>query len=409
MYECWKQDPKSVHESWDSYFRNNGNRTSNLQSESDDITAYTTIVQVQNILTAYRRFGHFHASIDPLGSKRKPRTELDLSNFNFTQADLPRNIRIRSLARIGETVDENYTLADLLSNLKATYCGVVGIEFMHIPSVVQCDWIRNRVEKNVFTASDEDNDIFAQSNESRLEILEKLIEATQFEEFLQSKFSDKRFGCDGGESFITGVNTLVQIACSLGIEDIVIGMAHRGRLNILSNVLGKPYQTIFREFMIGTTSSDDASGDVKYHLGVSCDRSSKTADGKDATVHTVLVANPSHLEAVNPVVEGKVAAKQEEKGGDKSKVVSLLIHGDGSFAGQGIVYETITMSGLPKYTTGGTIHVIVNNQVSFTTDPIDARPTDYCTDVAIPNGAPIFHVNGDEPDAVNWAFKTYVQ
>ena len=264
---------------------------------------------------------------------------------------------------------------------------------MHIQERDQCDWIRERFEtptKYTFPAED------------RIRILDRLAWADHFERFLNTKYKTKRFGLDGCESLIPGLKALIDTASDLGVNSIVIGMPHRGRLNVLANVVRKPLKVIFNEFNGGVVTAElgdeySPSGDVKYHLGTSYDRPTRS----QKRVHLSLVANPSHLEAVDPVVEGKTRAKQHYANDtERSQVMPIIMHGDAAFAGQGVVYETLHLSCLKNYTTGGTIHVIVNNQIGFTTDPKSSRSSLYCTDVAKTIGAPIFHVNGDDPEAV---------
>jgi len=402
MYSAWKQDPKSVHPAWNEFFLSSP--SSSLAPK--EVEEHRLAVRTQQLVRAYRVFGHYHAKLDPLGLVQRPqRRELQLDTYGLTPEDLDRVIPTldakTSLTGYGSE-SESYTLKDLIKNLEASYCGSVGVEYMHIQDRDQCNWLRSRVELNV-VGKETSSSLYTPSKEDRINCLDRLLWATRFEEFLQQKFSDKRFGCDGAETMIPGIKTLVDHAAALGVQGVGIGMAHRGRINILANVVRKPLENIFVEFQAGTqTMGSKASGDVKYHLGVSYLRPTR----KGQEIYLSLLANPSHLEAVNPVVEGKVAAKQYYSGdAKKDKWLSLLIHGDGSFAGQGVVFESLMLSGLPKYTTGGTVHVIVNNQVSFTTDPADARPGEYCTDVALTNEAPIFHVNGDDPDAVCWVFQ----
>lgn len=285
------------------------------------------------------------------------------------------------------------TIRDVLKRVRETYCGTIGVEYMHIQERDQCDWIRERFEtptKYTFPAAD------------RVHILDRLAWADHFERFLQNKYSTaKRFGLDGCETLIPGVKALIDTASDLGVNSIVIGMPHRGRLNVLANVVRKPLKVIFNDFNNGVVTPEfdeySPSGDVKYHLGTSYDR--PTRSGK--MVHLSLMANPSHLEAVDPLVEGKTRAKQHYSNDtDRSQVMPIIMHGDAAFSGQGVVYETLHLSCLKNYTTGGTIHVIVNNQIGFTTDPKSSRSSLYCTDVAKTIGCPIFHVNGDDPEAV---------
>lgn len=303
------------------------------------------------------------------------------------------------------TEGTSMTLGQIDQRLKETYCNTVGVEYMHIQDSEKCNWIRTKVESL---------NKMEESKEKKMHIMERLAFSDIFEKFLGNKYNTtKRFGLDGAEALIPGLKSMVDRSTELGVEHIVLGMPHRGRLNVLSNVIRKPIQQIFKEFQ-GTHIDLDKydhenvdwsmSGDVKYHLGTSYDR--KYPDGRQ--IHLSLVANPSHLEAVDPVVEGKVRAKQFYLGNDEAsmkKVMPLLLHGDAAFSGQGVIYETLNLSQVPSYSTGGTIHVVVNNQVGFTTDPSASRSSNYCTDIGKMLDIPIFHVNSDDPLAVVRVFE----
>jgi 2-oxoglutarate dehydrogenase E1 component len=341
------------------------------------------------LIRAYRVMGHLAADLDPLGlTERKIHKELRPETYGFTDADLDRPIFIDKVLGL-----EIATVRDILKILRRTYCRQVGVEFMHITSPAQKSWIQERIEGR-------DKDINF-TNEGKRAILNKLIEAETFEKFADIKYTGtKRFGLDGGESMVPALEQIIKRGGQLGVKEIVIGMAHRGRLNVLSNVMGKPHRAIFNEFKGGSYKPDDVegSGDVKYHLGASSDRA---FDGNN--VHLSLTANPSHLEIVDPVVLGKVRAKQDQHGckpGERTPVMPLLIHGDAAFAGQGVVAECFGLSGLKGHRTGGSIHFIINNQIGFTTAPRHSRSSPYCSDVAKMVEAPIFHVNGDNPEAV---------
>jgi 2-oxoglutarate dehydrogenase E1 component len=341
------------------------------------------------LIRAYRAMGHLAADLDPLGlAERKKHRELRPDFYGFTEADLDRPIFIDKVLGL-----ETATIREILRILKRTYCRHVGVEFMHITNPAQKSWIQERIEGR-------DKDI-AFTPEGKRAILNKLIEAEVFEKFADVKYTGtKRFGLDGAEAMIPALEQIIKRGGQLGIKEIVIGMAHRGRLNVLGNVLHKPYRAIFNEFRGGSFKPDDVegSGDVKYHLGASSDRS---FDGND--VHLSLTANPSHLEIVDPVVLGKVRAKQDQHGcrpGERTPVLPLLIHGDAAFAGQGVVAECFGLSGLRGHRTGGSLHFIINNQIGFTTSPRFSRSSPYCSDVAKMVEAPIFHVNGDDPEAV---------
>ncbi|MBS0243006.1 MAG: 2-oxoglutarate dehydrogenase E1 component, partial [Proteobacteria bacterium] len=341
------------------------------------------------LIRAYRVMGHLVADLDPLGLvERKRHEELRPETYGFTEADLDRPIFIDKVLGL-----ETATVRQILKILRRTYCRQIGVEFMHITSPAQKRWLQERIEG-------ENKDIRF-TNEGKRAILNKLIEAEGFEKFCDVKYTGtKRFGLDGGESLIPALEQIIKRGGQLGLKEIVFGMAHRGRLNVLANVMAKPLRAIFNEFKGGSYKPDDVegSGDVKYHLGASSDRE---FDGNK--VHMSLTANPSHLEIVDPVVLGKVRAKQDQLGckpGERDPVLPLLIHGDAAFAGQGVVAECFGLSGLTGHRTGGSIHFVINNQIGFTTNPRYSRSSPYCTDVAKMVEAPIFHVNGDNPEAV---------
>jgi 2-oxoglutarate dehydrogenase E1 component len=358
-------------------------------SPAASLRATQDSIRALMLIRAYRVMGHLAADLDPLGlSERKVHKELRPETYGFTEADLDRPIFIDKVLGL-----EMATVRDILKILRRTYCRHIGVEFMHITSPAQKSWIQERIEGK-------DKDI-AFTNEGKRAILNKLIEAEAFEKFADVKYTGtKRFGLDGAEAMAPALEQIIKRGGQLGIKEIVIGMAHRGRLNVLANVMGKPHRAIFNEFKGGSFKPDDVegSGDVKYHLGASSDRA---FDGNN--VHLSLTANPSHLEIVDPVVLGKVRAKQDQHGckpGERTPVLPLLIHGDAAFAGQGVVAECFGLSGLKGHRTGGSIHFIINNQIGFTTAPRHSRSSPYCSDVAKMVEAPIFHVNGDNPEAV---------
>ncbi len=341
------------------------------------------------LIRAYRVMGHLVADLDPLGiSERKVHKELRPETYGFTEADLDRPIFIDKVLGL-----ETATVRQILRILRRTYCRKIGVEFMHITSPVQKAWIQERIEG-------EEKDITF-TNEGKKAILNKLIEAETFEQFCHTRYTGtKRFGLEGAEAMVPALEQIIKRGGQLGVKEIVIGMPHRGRMNVLANVMSKPMRAIFNEFRGGSFKPDDVegSGDVKYHLGASSDR-----EFDNNRVHLSLTANPSHLEIVDPVVLGKVRAKQDQHGcepNDRTPVLPLLIHGDAAFAGQGVVAECFGLSGLRGHRTGGSIHFIVNNQIGFTTNPRYSRTSPYCSDVAKMIEAPIFHVNGDDPEAV---------
>ncbi len=354
---------------------------------SDLRAATLDSIRALMLIRAYRVRGHLEAKLDPLGLKPiEAHPELNPKSYGFTDADMDRPIFINYVLGL-----ETATLREIMEKVRATYCGPIGVEFMHIQDPEQKAWIQERIEsiqnQTQFTAN------------GKRAILERLTAAETFEKFLDKKYTGtKRFGLDGGEALIPALEQILKRGGQLGLEEVVIGMPHRGRLNVLANFMGKPFAAIFSEFQGGAAHPEDVggSGDVKYHLGTSSDRE---FDG--IPIHLSLTANPSHLEAVDPVVVGKVRAKQQQRGdGDRTKVMGLLMHGDAAFAGQGLVAETLDLSELRGYRIGGTIHFIVNNQIGFTTNPINSRSGPYCSEVAKIIQAPIFHVNGDDPESV---------
>ncbi|KAJ0044327.1 hypothetical protein Pint_06241 [Pistacia integerrima] len=395
LQRAWEADPNSVDESWDNFFRNFVGQ----DATSPGISGQTIHESMRLLLLvkSYQVNGHMKTKLDPLGlEEREIPDDLNPAFCGFTEADLDREFFL-GVWRMAGFLAENrpvQTLRSILTRLEQAYCRSIGYEYMHIADHEKCNWLRDKIETPTPT----------QYNRQRREvILDRLIWSSQFENFLATKWTTaKRFGLEGGETLIPGMKEMFDRAADLGVENIVIGMPHRGRLNVLGNVVRKPLRQIFSEFSGGTKPVDEVglytgTGDVKYHLGTSYDR--PTRGGK--RIHLSLVANPSHLEAVDPVVVGKTRAKQYYSNDvDRTKNMAVLIHGDGSFAGQGVVYETFHLSALPNYTTGGTIHIVVNNQVAFTTDPRAGRSSQYCTDVAKALNVPIFHVNGDDMEAV---------
>ncbi len=339
------------------------------------------------IIRAYRIRGHLIADLDPLRLVApEPHPELKPETYGFGPADMDRPIFLDNVLGLSTA-----SMRQIIEILKRTYCGTFALQYMHISDPAQSAWLKERIEgygKEIsFTRA------------GRRAILNKLVEAEGFEKFLQVKYTGtKRFGLDGGEALIPAMEQIIKRGGALGVEDIVIGMPHRGRLSVLANVMEKPYRAIFNEFQGGSYKPEEVegSGDVKYHLGASSDRE---FDGNQ--VHLSLTANPSHLEAVNPVVLGKVRAKQAQLNDtERTKVLPILLHGDAAFAGQGVVAECFGLSGLKGHRTGGTIHIVVNNQIGFTTAPMYSRSSPYPTDIALMVEAPIFHVNGDDPEAV---------
>jgi 2-oxoglutarate dehydrogenase E1 component len=363
-------------------------------STADVERATRDSIRALMLIRAYRARGHFHANLDPLGLQPpNDEEELNPGTYGFGEADLDRPIFLDKVLGL-----EFGTIRQIIAILRRTYCQTLGVEFLHISDGAQKGWIQERIEgphkEITFT------------REGKRAILNKLVEAEGFEKFCDVKFTGtKRFGLDGGESMIPALEQIIKRGGALGVRDIVIGMAHRGRLNVLAQVMGKPHRAIFHEFKGGSSTPNEieGSGDVKYHLGASSDR-----EFDQNKVHLSLTANPSHLEIVDPVVLGKVRAKQDQLGAtreDRTMVMPLLIHGDASFAGQGVIAECLGLSGLRGHRTGGSVHFIVNNQIGFTTNPRYSRSSPYPSDVAKMIEAPIFHVNGDDPEAVVFAAK----
>lgn len=355
---------------------------------------------MQLLIRAYQVRGHHVANLDPLHiadadlSSRVP-PELTLEHYGWTEEDLKKEFKLSSgiLPRfVGHVPGDKMTLAGIIDELKEMYCHHIGVQYVHISDRGQCDWIRERVE--IPTQ-------WKYSTEEKRMILDRTMWSELFEKFIASKYpNEKRFGLEGCESLVPGMKALIDRSVDAGVKSIVIGMPHRGRLNVLGNVIRKPIEAILNEFAGPADSDDSGGGDVKYHLGANYVR--PTPSGKKVSLS--LVANPSHLEAEDPVVLGKTRAIQHFEGdeADHTTAMGVLLHGDAAFAGQGVVYETMGMQNLPMYGTGGTIHLIVNNQIGFTTDPRFARSTPYPSDLAKAIDAPIFHVNGDDVEAVNF-------
>ena len=414
QYESWLEDPSSVVEHWRNYFEQlpvvNGVAQDTAhskireqfyqiakQSRSGLATPAVDAnldherkqVRVQQLINAYRMRGHQWAHIDPLEDDHSERTqvrEMELRENGLYQADMDVLFNTGNLHG-----PEQDTLRNIVSRLEKIYCGSIGIEYMHMLDTTQKLWLRNKME------SVEGKPSF--DFETRKWLLERLTAAEGIEKYLHSKYvGQKRFSLEGGESLIPMMSEMVRRAGAAGIKEAVIGMAHRGRLNVLVNLLGKKPADLFSEFE-GIHSAESSQGDVKYHQGFSSD-----VETEGGRMHVTLAFNPSHLEIVGPVVEGSVRSRQDRRRGDGSQVMPIVIHGDAAFAGQGVVMETFNMAYVRGYTTHGTIHIVINNQVGFTTsNPLDNRSTIYCTDVAKMIGAPILHVNGDDPEAVFYA------
>ena len=401
LYQQYQQDPKSVDPEWRNFFEGfefskedytqvSANKTDAGLPENFVPEQFQKELAVSNLIGAYRQRGHMFAKTNPVRPRRKHDGPIDLENFGLSVADLDTEFHVGSRIGLGTA-----TLREIYELLEQTYCGSIGVEYKFVRTLEIITWLEQKMESCRNTPNF--------SREEKIELLRKTNEAVAFESFLHTKFvGQKRFSLEGGESIIPALDTVVEYGAELGVEEFVIGMAHRGRLNVLANVLGKTYNDIFAEFEGKAFGSDGFAGDVKYHMGYSSDK--KVRSGK--SVHLSLTPNPSHLEAVNPVVEGISRAKIDQyHDGNVNKLVPILIHGDHSLAGQGIVYEVLQMSQLPGYGTGGTVHLVINNQVGFTADYVEGRSSTYCTDVAKTILSPVFHVNADDIEAVVYVIK----
>jgi 2-oxoglutarate dehydrogenase E1 component len=398
LYQQYRQDPNSVAPDWKQFFEGfdfalaqyPSKVGANGQAKTADIGAVQKEINVLNLITAYRVRGHLFAKINPILPRPDYKPNLDLSNFNLSEADLDTPFHAGSEVGLGTA-----KLRDIIAHLQQTYCGPIGVEyrFIRIPEII--NWMQQRMEPTKNTPH------FSPAEKKY--ILKKLGQATTFESYLHRKFvGQKRFSLEGAEALIPALDGVIEFGAQLGIKEFVLGMAHRGRLNVLTNIMKKEYDQVFGEFEGKGLADSVFDGDVKYHMGFSSDP--ELAIGKK--VHLSLAPNPSHLECVNPVVIGMARAKMDNMyGGDHDLICPILIHGDASVAGQGVVYETIQMSRLDGYQVGGAIHIVINNQVGFTTSQKDARSSTYCTDVGKVTLSPVFHVNGDDPEALAYVTK----
>lgn len=399
MYEQYLKDPQSVEATWRAFFQGfefsqNGNGSA---TASEAGPGNTKEFQVLSLIKAFRNRGHLLSTTNPIRERRDRHPNLNIEDFGLEPADLD------SVFQAGQECGlKNATLKEIIQHMKTVYCGSIGFEYHHIQDRNKRRWIREKIE------SHHPDRAFDLSPEKKRRILEKLNGAQVFEQFLHTKYiGQKRFSLEGGETTIAALDGIINKAAEDKVEEIIIGMAHRGRLNVLANIMGKTYEQIFNEFE-GTAVPDLSfgDGDVKYHLGFS----SQVQTPSNKTVHLKLTPNPSHLEAVNTVVQGFARAKADILyQSDYDRILPILIHGDAAIAGQGIAYETVQMSQLKGYYTGGTLHFIINNQIGFTTDFDDARSSTYCTGVANVVQAPVFHVNGDDPEAVLFASELAVE
>ena len=392
VYQQYLKDPKSLDEGWSKFFDGFEFARKNYEEETTTSGAslnFDKEFKVVNLINAYRSRGHLFTKTNPVRERRKYSPTLDIENFGLAKEDLGK------VFQAGNDLGmKDATLQQIIDFLSATYCHSIGVEYMYIRKPDKVDWLKNKMEgvKNTGTFS----------NEEKKHILHKLNQAVVFEQFLHKKFvGQKRFSLEGGESLIPALDAAIELGAKEGVEEFVVGMAHRGRLNVLANIFNKTYKDIFSEFEGKEYEDNLFDGDVKYHLGYSCDI--KTDAGKD--VKLTLSPNPSHLEAVGPVVAGIARSKVDQYLKDNQKIVPIIIHGDASIAGQGVVYELIQMASLDGYKNGGTIHIVINNQIGFTTNYLDARSSTYCTDVGKVTLSPIFHVNGDDPEAVVYTIK----
>ncbi len=396
LYEQYQQDPEQVESGWRNFFKGydyaadgngNGHATNGVATAAmpDQIKKE---LQVHSLIIAYRNRGHLESTTNPLRPRLNRNPKLELSDFGLADADLD------TVFQAGSEIGlQNATLLDIVAKLKKIYCGHIGFEFHYIQDRAQRRWLRTKIE-----SYDPDHQYGFDINKKR-RILEKLNGAVAFEEFLHKKFvGQKRFSLEGGETTIVALDGIINKGAEYGVQEVIFGMAHRGRLNVLANILGKTYDQIFTEFEGNMPKNQSfGDGDVKYHLGFSSQVDTPSGD----KVYLKLVPNPSHLEAVDPVVEGFARAKADILyESEYDRILPILIHGDAAVAGQGVVYETIQMSKLKGYLTGGTVHFVINNQIGFTTDFEDARSSTYCTGAANLVQAPVFHVNGDDPEAV---------
>src|SRR5690554_3374775 len=416
LYQDYKRDPESVEPSWKSFFdgfdfattrfgeEENGGTAAIVPAENGHLATKGTImdmeqlpkeIKVRALIHAYRSRGHLKSNTNPVRDRVDRKALIGIEYFGLEEADLDTEFQAGEEIGIGKA-----TLGKIVEALQKIYVGPMGFEYLYIRDPEMLDWLRIKIEKEALE--------FSPSLEIKKRILSKLNEAVVFENFLHTKYiGQKRFSLEGGESTIPFLDAVINIGADLGIEECMIGMAHRGRLNVLANIMGKTYEQIFSEFE-GTAKPDltMGDGDVKYHLGFASD----IVSINNKKVHLKLAPNPSHLEAVNPVVEGFIRAKiDSQHQGDKKKAVPILIHGDAAIAGQGIVYEVTQMANLKGFNVGGTIHFVINNQVGFTSDFDDGRSSIYCTDVAKIIDAPVIHVNDDNAEAVVFAAKLAIE
>ncbi len=390
LYRQFKENPENVEEGWRSFFQGFDFALSAYPQKADPQLATSDEFKVINLINEYRRRGHLFTKTNPVRKRRSYSPSLDIENFGLSRSDLNRTFQAGNEVGLGAAKLEN-----IIEFLEDTYCRSVGVEYLFIRDPKMVKWLKSHFESTRNQPK--------YSKDEKNYILKKLRKAVFFERFLQKKFpGQKRFSLEGAEGVIPALDAIMEKGSELGIEEFVIGMSHRGRLNVLVNILRKPFKDVFSEFEGIEYEDENLTGDVKYHLGYTIKR--KTSTGKQ--VKFTLSPNPSHLEAVDPVVEGISRAKIDQNPDtDINKLAPILIHGDASIAGQGVVYEVLQMSGLKGYSTGGTIHLVINNQIGFTTDYLDARSSTYCTDVAKTTLSPVFHVNGDDAEAMVYSIQ----
>ena len=385
LFEQFRKDPASVEESWRNFFEGFEFCQKNYKAEEGEAFIYPNEFKVMNLITAYRQRGHLFTRTNPVRTRRKYFPTLSLENFGLKDDELSKMFQAGKELGLG-----NARLSDIITHLQHTYCQSIGVEYLYIRRPEIVEWLKIKMESTRNTPSFD--------HEGKERILTKLAEAVLMEKFIHRKFpGHKSFSLEWVESLIPALDAIVQKGSDLGVQEFVIGMAHRGRLNVLANIMQKPFTHIFSEFEGKEYKDEDLLGDVKYHLGFSSDITGQNG----RPIHLTLAPNPSHLEAVNPVVEGLVRSRIDHIYHDDSEmIVPVLIHGDASISGQGIIYEVIQMSELEGYKTGGTIHLVTNNQLGFTTNYLDGRSSVYCTDIAKTIQSPVFHVNADDVEAV---------
>ncbi|HTX88798.1 MAG TPA: thiamine pyrophosphate-dependent enzyme, partial [Bacteroidales bacterium] len=394
MYEKFRSDPGSVEESWRKFFEGFEFCRKNYKAEKGEAYVVPNEFKVINLINAYRQRGHLFTRTNPVRTRRKYTPTLDIANFGLTPGELPKKFQAGKELGLGPA-----TLQEILDHLNQTYCQSIGVEYTYIRKPEITDWLKEKMESTRNTP--------AYTPTEKTRILETLARAVLFEKFVHKKFpGHKSFSLEGVESLIPALDALIRKGNELGAGEFVIGMAHRGRLNVLGNILKKPYERIFSEFEGKEYEDEGLLGDVKYHLGYS----TRVTLENGREVNVSVAPNPSHLEAVDPVVEGISRARIDGAlSGDPARLIPVLVHGDASLAGQGVAYEVLQMSELGGFRTGGTIHLVVNNQLGFTTNYIDGRSSVYCTDVGKTIHSPVFHVNADDVEAVVYTVQLAVE